>query len=167
MTKPDNVSPSPSSNPDPITGAPGSHPVGTGAGAAAGGVAGAAVGAFAGPVGALAGAAIGAVVGGLGGKGVAEAIDPTVEDAYWRQNHHNADGHTYDEYAPAYRAGYTNYRDDLSFDQNAETIRADYERSAKASTPAGPVTQWADAQRPARAAYDRIAARRAAGSTLP
>jgi len=56
---------------DPITGAPGSHPVGTGVGAAAGGVAaGAAVGAVAGPVGAVVGAAIGAVVGGLAGKAI-------------------------------------------------------------------------------------------------
>ena len=41
-----------SANLDPITGAPGAHPVGTGIGAAAGGVAaGAAVGSVAGPVG--------------------------------------------------------------------------------------------------------------------
>src|SRR5688572_16142025 len=74
-------------NPDPITGAPGSHPVGTGLGAAGAGAAGAAIGAAAGPVGALAGAAIGAVAGGLAGKGIAEAIDPTVETAFWRDTH--------------------------------------------------------------------------------
>ena len=53
-------------NRDPITGAPGSHPVGTGLGAAGGGAAGAAIGtAVGGPVGAVVGAAAGAVVGGL------------------------------------------------------------------------------------------------------
>ncbi len=53
-------------NRDPITGAPGAHPLGTGIGAAAGGIAaGAAIGAVAGPVGALAGAVVGAVAGGL------------------------------------------------------------------------------------------------------
>src|SRR5450759_938628 len=77
-----------SRNPDPITGAPGSHPVGTGIGAVAGGAAaGAAVGTVAGPVGTIAGAAVGAIVGGLAGKGVAEAVNPTAEVAYWRENH--------------------------------------------------------------------------------
>lgn len=72
---------------DPLTGEPGAHPVGTGLGAVAGGAAaGAATGAFAGPVGAVIGLAVGAVVGGLAGKGVAEVIDPTGEQAYWRAN---------------------------------------------------------------------------------
>jgi hypothetical protein len=72
---------------DPISGAPGAHPVGTGIGAMAGGAAaGAAIGAIAGPVGAVVGVAVGAVVGGLAGKGVAEAIDSTAEETYWRAN---------------------------------------------------------------------------------
>src|SRR5687768_18466963 len=75
-------------NRDPISGAPGAHPVGTGLGAAAGGMAaGAAVGTVAGPVGTAVGAAGGAVVGGLAGKGSAEMIDPTAEEAYWRENY--------------------------------------------------------------------------------
>ena len=75
------------SNRDPITGAPGSHPIGTGVGAATGGAAaGAIAGAFGGPVGAVVGAAVGAVIGGLAGKGVAEMIDPTGEEAYWRES---------------------------------------------------------------------------------
>src|SRR3954463_13774531 len=74
-------------NPDPITGAPGSHPIGTGVGAAGAGAAGAAIGAVAGPVGAAVGAVVGAVAGGLAGKGVAEAVNPTEEDAYWRDNY--------------------------------------------------------------------------------
>ena len=70
---------------DPISGAPGAHPVGTGVGAMAGGAAaGAAIGAIAGPVGAVLGVAVGAVVGGLAGKGVAEMADPTAEEAYRR-----------------------------------------------------------------------------------
>ena len=75
-------------NEDPISGAPGSHPVGTGIGAALGGAtAGAAAGAAGGPIGAVVGATVGAVVGGYGGKAVAESIDPTVETAYWRENY--------------------------------------------------------------------------------
>ncbi|MCW2950753.1 MAG: hypothetical protein JWN41_1766, partial [Thermoleophilia bacterium] len=67
-------------NRDPITGAVGAHPVGTGVGALAGGAAtGAAVGTVAGPVGTAIGAAVGAVAGGLAGKGVAEEMDPTVD----------------------------------------------------------------------------------------
>src|SRR5881394_2140943 len=56
-------------NRDPLTGAPGAHPVGTATGAVAGGIAaGAAAGTVAGPVGTAIGAAVGAVVGGLAGK---------------------------------------------------------------------------------------------------
>ena len=83
-----NTTRTPDSNPanrDPISGAPGAHPVGTGVGAVAGGAAaGAAIGAIAGPVGAVVGVAVGAVVGGLAGKGVAEMADPTAEEAYRR-----------------------------------------------------------------------------------
>jgi hypothetical protein len=73
---------------DPLSGEVGAHPVGVGIGAAAGGMAfGAAVGTVAGPLGMAVGALVGAVAGGLAGKGVAEAIDPTAEDAYWRANY--------------------------------------------------------------------------------
>ena len=97
-------------NRDPISGAPGAHPVGVGVGAAGGGAAGGAIGATAGPVGAVVGAAVGAVAGGLAGKAVAERIDPTVEDAYWRANYLNRPyvetGIYYPEYEPAYRYGW-------------------------------------------------------------
>ena len=98
-------------NRDPITGEPGSHPVGTGIGAAAGGAAaGAATGTVAGPVGTAVGAAVGAIVGGLAGKAAAEKIDPTVEEAYWKENYRDEayyqEGLSYDHYAPAYQTGY-------------------------------------------------------------
>ncbi|HET9340942.1 MAG TPA: hypothetical protein VFQ55_18210 [Casimicrobiaceae bacterium] len=99
-------------NLDPITGAPGSHPVGTGLGAAGGAAAGAAVGAAAGPVGAVVGAVVGGVAGGLAGKGVAEMIDPTVEGTYWRENFASrpyASGAAYDDFEPAYRYGWETY----------------------------------------------------------
>ncbi len=97
-------------NRDPITGAPGSHPVGTGVGAALGGAAsGAVAGTVVGPLGTVIGAAIGAIVGGYAGKGVAEAIDPTVEDAYWRENFRTRpyaeNGSSFEQYGPAYRYG--------------------------------------------------------------
>src|SRR5690348_15169584 len=92
-------------NRDPLTGEPGAHPVGVGIGAAGAGAAGAAIGSMAGPVGTAVGAVIGAVAGGYAGKGVAESIDPTAEDAYWRENYQSRpyveSGSTYDEYRPA------------------------------------------------------------------
>lgn len=151
----------PDSNPDPITGAPGSHPVGTGLGAAAGGaVAGAAAGAVGGPVGAVAGAAVGAVVGGLAGKGVAEGLNPTdpaVEDAYWRDNYmrepYYVEGRSYDDYAPAYRTGYearTRYAGRTYSD-----IEADLERDYRANRGNGRL-EWADARAATRAAWHRV-----------
>ena len=93
-------------NPDPITNEPGAHPIGTGIGA----VTGAAAGSIGGPIGTAVGAVVGAVVGGLAGKGAAEAVNPTAEDAHWREHHVNepyySGAYTYDDYAPAYRAGY-------------------------------------------------------------
>ena len=69
----------PESNPDPLTGAPGAHPVGVGLGAVAGGIAAAAAAGTlaAGPIGTVVGAAIGAFVGGLAGKEAAESVNPT------------------------------------------------------------------------------------------
>ena len=113
----------PDANRDPISGEPGAHPVGVGVGAAAGGLAagvagGAAAGAMggtaAGPVGTAVGAAVGAVVGGvaggLAGKSIAESIDPTTEDAYWRETYtsrpYYSEGMVYEEYRPAYQYGW-------------------------------------------------------------
>lgn len=77
---------------DPLSGEPGAHPLGTGIGAALGGAAaGAATGSLAGPLGTLVGTAAGAIVGGLTGKGVAEAIAPTDETAYWRERAERSD----------------------------------------------------------------------------
>ena len=67
----------PGMNPDPLTGARGAHPVGTGLGAVSGAAAGASIGAAAGPVGAAVGTVVGAVAGALAGKGAAEAVNPT------------------------------------------------------------------------------------------
>src|SRR5437867_9268004 len=74
-------------NPDPLTDAPGSHPIEAGAGAA---IAGAGLGVAAGMAAGLPGAAIGAtaggVIGGIVGKAVGEQIDPTTDDTWLRDN---------------------------------------------------------------------------------
>lgn len=99
------------SNPDPITGAPGSHPVGVGVGGVAGAAAaGALAGTMFGPIGTLVGAAAGAVAGAAVGKGVAERIDPTGEVEYWRKNavsqpYYDATRDFENDYAGVYRSG--------------------------------------------------------------
>ncbi|RYD82664.1 MAG: DUF2382 domain-containing protein [Verrucomicrobiaceae bacterium] len=126
-------------NPDPITGEPGSHPIGTGAGAAGGGLTGVAIGtAVGGPIGGAVGAVIGALAGAFAGKGIAEAIDPTAEDAYWREQHPNQTfaqkEHSYDKYAPAYRTGYQGYgkhQPGTRFEDAEPTLRNEYETLAR------------------------------------
>ncbi len=144
-------------NRDPITGEPGSHPVGTGLGAAGGAATGAAIGSAAGPVGTLIGGAVGAIAGGLAGKGVAEAVDPTTEDTYWRENHTRADyydaNETYDDYAPAYRAGYTGYAgsEGKDFNQAEPALRDSWEKTKGVSR-----LTWEKARQASRAAWDRV-----------
>ena len=145
-------------NRDPLTGAPGAHPVGVGLGTAAGGMAaGAAAGAVAGPVGAVAGAVVGGIVGGLAGKAAGEALDPTAEDAYWKQNYQNESYYDsqlkYDDYSPAYRTGY-NGRARLgarSFEDVESDLHADYERSKGNSK-----LSWEHAKQATRAAWNRL-----------
>lgn len=145
-------------NRDPITGTPGAHPVGVGLGAAAGGAAaGAATGTVAGPVGTIVGAAVGAIVGGLAGKKAAEAIDPTVEDAYWKANYNKEPyyerGRSYEEYANAYRTGYEGRAQyhPRTFEEVERDLQADYN---KRRGPSG--LTWEQIKRPARAAWDRV-----------
>ena len=154
----------PDRNRDPITGAPGSHPVGTGIGAAGGGAAGAAIGAAisgpAAPIGAVVGAVVGAVAGGLAGKGAAEAVNPTDEDAYWRDNYaqrpYIESGRTYDDYRPAYEYGWTtasqSHHKGKNFDDIEAELGQDWERfhGGKSNL------QWDDARHATRDAWHRV-----------
>lgn len=144
-------------NRDPITGAPGAHPVGTGVGAAGGAVAGAAIGAVAGPIGAAVGLVAGAVAGGLAGKGVAEKLDPTIEDAYWKANYSNKSyvdrGAPYTTYQPAYRAGYEgrNQYPGKKFEEVEANLQRNYEMSKGNST-----LTWDKARNATRDAWNRV-----------
>jgi hypothetical protein len=104
---------------DPVTGEPGSHPLGAGIGATGGAVAGAIAGAIAGPVGSAVGAIVGGVTGGLMGKEVAESLDtqdgvlaiaPAGWEAWWRDAYLSEPyldpTLDFEEYLPAYRLGY-------------------------------------------------------------
>ena len=144
------------SNRDPLTNEPGAHPVGTGVGAALGGAAaGAAAGAFGGPVGAAVGGVAGAVAGGLAGKAAGEAVNPTDEDAYWREAYQRepyyVGGRTYDQYRPAYELGWSSVgRYEGDFDA-VEPRLADDWRARHSDGMA-----WTDARPATRAAWERV-----------
>ena len=143
-------------NRDPISGAPGAHPVGTGLGAAGGAATGAAIGSAAGPVGTVIGGAVGAVVGGLAGKAAGEAVNPTVEDAYWRDTYANEPyykkDYTYDDYSPAYRMGYENRQKyaGRNFDDVQNELASDWRHQGQARM------EWNDAKHATKAAWHRV-----------
>lgn len=152
-------------NRDPITGTPGSHPVGTGVGAAivgaGAGIAtavagGAVIGSAVGPVGTVIGAAVGAVVGGLAGKAVAEAIDPTTEEAYWRENFGTRDyavGGNYESFRPAYGLAADRFAQypNKTFDDVESALAREWPDRRMDST-----LEWNDARPAARDAWDRL-----------
>jgi hypothetical protein len=143
---------------DPFTKEPGSHPLGTAAGSTAGAAAGAAIGAaVSGPAGALVGGALGAIAGGAAGHSAAEKVNPTVEDAYWRDNYttrpyvqRDAD---YEEYRPAYRYGWES-RDrhaGRDFDEVEDDLERGWEQARGRSR-----LSWQDAKHATRDAWKRI-----------
>jgi hypothetical protein len=95
-------------------------------------------------------------VGGLAGKAVAEQVNPTEEEEYWRENYRNEPYHdpqyTYEEYAPGYRAGYQGYAryggSGKRFEELEPDFRTEYERSRGTSK-----LSWEQARPAARAAW--------------
>ncbi len=145
-------------NRDPITGTPGAHPLGTGAGAASGGVAGAAAGlVVGGPVGAVIGAAVGAVAGGLAGKGAAEALNHTAEEQFWRETYvrepYYVKGRAYEYYAPGFRAGWEGRvrHDAATFTEAEPKLMAEYMRTKSELDP-----EWKEVRPAAHAAFNRV-----------
>lgn len=150
----------PDSNPDPITGQPGAHPVGTGIGAAGAGAVGAVVGGLVGgPVGAAVGTVIGAVAGGLTGKSAAEQVNPTVEEEYWRNNYasrpYAEKDRSYEDYQSAYRAGYEGYGRyggaGKTYDEVEPDLRSDYEKHQ-----GGAGLAWDKAKHATKDAWSRL-----------
>lgn len=146
-------------NRDPITDEPGAHPVGAGVGATLGGAAaGAAAGMAAGPVGTVAGAIVGGVAGGLAGKAVAEQIDPTVEEHYWRNEYATRDYYDptvgYEEIGPAYQYGWESRVEygDRAFDEVEPDLAHEWSggRHGKSSL------DWGRARPATRDAWDRV-----------
>ena len=148
-------------NLDPITHAPGAHPLGTGVGSAAAAAAGAAIGAVVGgPVGFAVGGAIGAVAGGAAGHDVGEKVNPTAEDEYWRGKYSTRPYATadrdYSVYQPAYRYGWESRKQHTGrkWDDVEKELGAGwYMRQDTAGL------GWEDARPAARDAWDRIGER--------
>jgi hypothetical protein len=122
--------------------------------------AGAVAGSVAGPVGTAVGAVIGGIAGGVGGgyagKQIAEAIDPTAEEAYWQENFKTrpyARKSSFDTYRPAYRHGVDAYarNQGRSFDE------AEPEMGEAWMATRGPsALDWQAAKPAARDAYERL-----------
>jgi hypothetical protein len=141
-----------------LTGEAGAHPVATGVGAAAVGAAGLAVGAaVAGPIGVAVATAGGAFIGGYVGKALGEVIDPTSEEAFWREEHRNqpyAETEVaFDDYAPAYRVGYLGYHKFGGRERTFEDAERDLEESYNETRARVP---WMRARVAAKAAWDRV-----------
>jgi hypothetical protein len=103
------------------------------------------------------GAVVGGVAGGLAGKRIAESIDPTTEDAYWKENYHNRPyvekGTPYDDYQPAYRYGWESraQHEGRRFEEVEPHLQTGWEK-AKAESRLG----WDKARHAARDAWDRV-----------
>ena len=145
-------------NRDPITGTPGAHPLGTGAGAASGAVAGGVAGmAVGGPAGGIIGAAIGAVAGGLAGKSAAESVNPTAEEVFWRETYlrepYYVAGKPFEYYAPGFRAGWEGrvLHDGRSFADAEPALQSNYNLGRRELEPT-----WEEVRPAARAAWDRV-----------
>ena len=145
-------------NPDAITGAPGSHPVGTGVGAAGGGAAGAAIGTALLPgVGTVVGAVVGAVAGGYAGKGGGEMIDPSGEREHWEKTYQSRpyvkEGDTFDAYEPAYQYGWESRarHQGKTFDEAAPHLEHGWDK-ARGKAEVG----WDEARPAVRDAWDRV-----------
>ena len=134
------------------------HPVGTGIGAVGGAAAGAAAGAaLGGPVGAVVGGVGGAIAGGAAGKGIAEAVNPTAEDAYWRDNFktrpYYTEGDQYETYRPAYQYGWESYSryPGRRFDEVEPDLERDWEKAKGASS-----LTWTRARNATRDAWHHV-----------
>jgi uncharacterized protein YcfJ len=128
-----------------------------GVGATSGSVSGAIIGGgIGGPAGAAVGAVIGAAAGAVVGYGLARALEPAEEDAYWltafRSRPYVKPGSTYDDYRDAYRYGWrSRLHESRSFEEAAEDLERGWEE-AKADS----MLEWCDAKYAVRDGWHRV-----------
>jgi hypothetical protein len=88
---------------------------------------------------------------------IGEMLDPTAEEAYWRENYQNEPyyqaGYAYDDYHPAYCTGWEGRAryEGRSFDEVERELEADYSRRRGSSR-----LGWDRNRAAARAAWDRF-----------
>jgi uncharacterized protein YjbJ (UPF0337 family) len=145
-------------NRDPISGETGAHPVGVAAGGTSGAAAGSAIGtAVGGPLGGIIGAAAGAIAGGLAGKGVAETVNPTEEEKYWREAYQTRPyyriGRPYEQYEPGYRYGWESASRPEYQGRSFEEVESQLAGEWPSYYSAADFSEYRDA---ARDAYERI-----------
>lgn len=143
---------------------PGVHPIGAGAGALIGNVVLGAAGLVAGPIGLVVGAVVGTVVGAIAGNSVTEAIKPTDDEQYWRDNFpyqpYASGALSYDDVAPAYRYGW---------EQNARYLGKTFAAMEPAlrlnwqEDPGHRHLSWEQARGPVRDAWEHAAQRHPEG----
>ena len=91
------------------------------------------------------------------GTGLGAMIDPTAEEAYWRENYdtqpYYETCYIYEDYHPAYRTGWEGRGryEGRSFDEVARELEADYNRYRGSSR-----LGWDKNRIAARAAWDRF-----------
>lgn len=92
------------------------------------------------------------------GYGIAHQVVPADEDAYWstayRDQPHYATGRRYEDYAPAYRMGYSRYTPGSLRDDDWMPDEAEWMRNKGDSR-----LTWPEAQAAMRAAWQRVAFR--------
>lgn len=109
-----------------------------------------------GPAGAVIGAAVGAVAGGLTGGAIATAVDPTVEDNYWRDNFRNRPyvkaGGEYGDYRDAYRYGWeSRAKTHRAWDDTANDLERGWDKAKAKSSLA-----WSDAKGAVRDGWHHV-----------
>ncbi|PSB04389.1 hypothetical protein C7B64_04230 [Merismopedia glauca CCAP 1448/3] len=90
---------------------------------------------------------------------MAESINPTVEDDYWRTSYasrpYAESGYSYDDYSPAYRTGYQGYstyaQRGMTYADAEPELRAEYERQHGKGR-----LGWEKAKHATRDAWDRL-----------
>ena len=142
-------------NRDPISNKAGSHPVGAGIGTAAGAAIGAAAGSVVGPIGTVGGGLIGGIAGWLEGRVIAESVNPTAEETYWRQNFshspHFDRKYKWEDYRPAYTVGYSSYAAGRKFSDVEPELEESWEDIRGESR-----MTWDEARPASEAAWNRL-----------
>jgi len=113
-------------------------------------------GGIAGPAGAAVGAVIGAAAGAVAGYGLARALEPAEEDAYWltafRSRPYVKPGSIYEDYRDAYQYGWhSRLHESRSFGEAVEDLERGWDAARADST-----LDWSEAKYAVRDGWYRV-----------